>query len=73
MRGARTKQGWVFIPEGSTLRTRDDLVEICMVDCNQGFVGDDSGGIFEFSARTGEYCEVARDPNSRISGLAVFG
>ena len=70
-RGARTPQGWVFVPEGSTLRTRDDLVELCMADGSEGFAADDSGGLFQFSAKTGEYREIGRDKGSRISGLAV--
>jgi hypothetical protein len=71
-RGVRTKQGWIFVPAGSTLRTRDDLVELCMVNASEGFAADDSGGLFHFSVKTGEYLEVARDKTSKISGLAVL-
>jgi hypothetical protein len=70
--GAKTKQGWIFVPEGSTLRTRDDLVQLCMTDASEGFAADDSGGLFQFSEKTQDYWEVDRDKDSSISGLTVL-
>jgi hypothetical protein len=68
-RGVETNDGIVFVQEGSTLRTKDDLIYIALGNDGIGFAADDSGGLFRFSTKDKSWSEVARNESSRIRGL----
>ncbi len=70
-RATPMSKGTLFIPEGSTLRTRDDLVSVTAASMQDCFAGDDSGGLFAFSANTGEFREIDRDRTSKIRALKI--
>jgi hypothetical protein len=72
-KGVWTRQGWIFVPEGSTLRTKDGLMRLCMVDSFQGFAADYRGSLFHFSTKSGEFREFAKAEDSKVVDLALMG
>jgi hypothetical protein len=70
MRGVPTRKGWLFLPEGSTLRNADDMIHIVMADQAHGFASDDSRALFSFSIADGSFALIDR-AESRIKGLHV--
>jgi SIR2-like domain len=68
-RAAKTSQGIIFVREGSTIRTRDDLVKVAFAADDVCFASDDSGGLFRFSIKDASWSEVCRDDTSRIKTL----
>jgi hypothetical protein len=71
-RGTRTSKGLIFVNEGSTLLTHDDLICIAVAESELCFAADDSGGLFRFSITDGHCCEIDRGPTSRIRELLVL-
>jgi hypothetical protein len=71
-RASQTTNGLIFMKEGSTLRTYDDMLNVILIDSEQGFASDDSGGLFKFSISDRSYYEIERDENSRIRKLSVI-
>ena len=71
-RAAKTSHGLVFVREGSTLRTKDDLLEIAFGDPEKCFASDDSGGLFQFSMADGSWKEICRNSESRIRALRYY-
>jgi hypothetical protein len=68
-RAAKTSQGIIFVRQGSTIRTKDDLIEVAFAGDTDCFASDASGGLFRFSLKDGTWNEVCRDKTSRIHAL----
>lgn len=70
--GANTNGGTIFVEEGSTVRTKDDLIRIAWCSQHTSFAADDSGGLFRFSLVDRSWEEIDRQ-ESRIAKLACAG
>lgn len=69
-RATSTNKGIVFVPEGSTLRTYDDMAYVEMIDHQNGYACDCSGGLFSFSIKESSFQEIERE-KSRIIFLDI--
>jgi hypothetical protein len=67
-RGAKTKQGVIFVEEGSTLRTKYNLARLACFNMQLSFAADDSGGLFRFSLEDLSWEEIDRR-SSRVAKL----
>jgi hypothetical protein len=70
-RATHTTSGTIFVQEGSSSLTSEDIICVALADHERGFASDDRGGLFSFSLDKRSGQEIDRDRHSRIHALKM--
>ena len=63
---------FLFVTQGSTLRTYDDMMNVVRFSDEIGFASDDSGGLFKLSIAKKDFSEINRNKLSNIKSLSIL-